>query len=455
MQPVNGLPRRRPQHDPVGGHRTGSRSSPAAPRPSMARTPSPASSTSSSKKNFEGVSVNAQSGCQRATATASEITVNGLLGASFADGRGSVMLGADYSKRDIIFGKDRDWVSGLERSGTTTAAWQLEPVAVDRASLRRTNAGPGRLAGATPPGYPLRRYDYASIRTASLRSRTARWTPLIRIPVRCGVGFNYQVNPDALARFIDPEHTYLQLPLERYSLFGSGPHRAHGQGRSVRGAELLRDLSDAPGFTSGVFNVWSPTIPYIRAYDDPASPSFGQPPPAPSRRRSGCRAADLANLLNSRPRLDETRRGPMQAAWITSAISRPIRRAMSTRSSAACGVTSPSATTTGTGRCTPRTAVRTVNAYQPEGFPFLPRLQNLFNATQYGENFDISSLPGFSPVAVTGHCTSGLPIFNPTAASNNTPSVSQDCSDYVVLRMNDCHDARAEHHRRHGDGHDR
>ena len=75
--------------------------------------------------------------------------------------------------------------------------------------------------------------------------------------------------------------------------------------------------------------------------------------------------------------------------------------------------------------------------HQPEGFPYLPRIQNLFNANQYGENFDISSLPGYSPVAVTGHCTSGLPIFNRTAGSNNTPSVSQDCSDYVVLRMND------------------
>ncbi len=77
-----------------------------------------------------------------------------------------------------------------------------------------------------------------------------------------------------------------------------------------------------------------------------------------------------------------------------------------------------------------------VNAYQPEGFPYLPRMQNLFNANQYGLNFDVSSLPGYVPVAVTGHCTSGLPIFNPNGSVNNTPSVSQDCSDYAVLRMN-------------------
>ncbi len=78
----------------------------------------------------------------------------------------------------------------------------------------------------------------------------------------------------------------------------------------------------------------------------------------------------------------------------------------------------------------------TVNARQPEGFPFQPRMQNLFNGDLYGRNFDISSLPGFFPLAVTGHCTSGLPIFNADGSVNNAPSVSQDCADYMVLRMN-------------------
>ncbi|HLB30882.1 MAG TPA: TonB-dependent receptor [Gammaproteobacteria bacterium] len=77
----------------------------------------------------------------------------------------------------------------------------------------------------------------------------------------------------------------------------------------------------------------------------------------------------------------------------------------------------------------------TVNARQPEGFPYLPRIQNVFDADQYGKNFDISSLPGFFPLAVTGHCTSGLPIFNADGSVDDTPSVSQDCADYIVLRM--------------------
>ncbi len=77
-----------------------------------------------------------------------------------------------------------------------------------------------------------------------------------------------------------------------------------------------------------------------------------------------------------------------------------------------------------------------VSAYQPKGFPYLPRLQNLFNANAYGVNFDVSQLPGSAPIGVTGHCTSGLPIFNRDGSVNATSSLSQDCSDYVTLRMN-------------------
>src|SRR5215471_14829253 len=71
------------------------------------------------KKNFEGVQVNAQSGISE-QGDGNESTVNGLLGASFADGRGSVMIGADYTKRDVIMSKDRDWVvRGWNDPGTT------------------------------------------------------------------------------------------------------------------------------------------------------------------------------------------------------------------------------------------------------------------------------------------------------------------------------------------------
>ncbi len=63
---------------------------------------------------------------------------------------------------------------------------------------------------------------------------------------------------------------------------------------------------------------------------------------------------------------------------------------------------------------------------QPEGFPQLTRLQELFNANMYGQNW---SNP--ATLAVTGHCTSGLPIFNADGSVNNTPSITKDSRGLV------------------------
>ena len=100
------------------------------------------------KKNFEGVQINAQSSISE-QGDGTETSVNGFLGASFADGRGSVMIGADYSKRDIIFGKDRDWVvRGWNDPGTNARRprW-LESVPNGDAG------GSERLGACAPAGY--------------------------------------------------------------------------------------------------------------------------------------------------------------------------------------------------------------------------------------------------------------------------------------------------------------
>ena len=96
---------------------TASRSSPAALPRCTARTPSPASSTSYSKRTSKA-SQSTPSPASARKATARKPRSAAFWAQSFADGRGSVMLGADYSKRDIILGSDRDWVvRRLERPG--------------------------------------------------------------------------------------------------------------------------------------------------------------------------------------------------------------------------------------------------------------------------------------------------------------------------------------------------
>src|SRR5690606_17637979 len=70
------------------------------------------------KRDFEGFDVNAQYTITEEGAGA-ERSISGLFGANFSDGRGNVLLGADFSEREIIYGKDRDWiVRGWEDPGT-------------------------------------------------------------------------------------------------------------------------------------------------------------------------------------------------------------------------------------------------------------------------------------------------------------------------------------------------
>ena len=368
------------------------------------------------KKNFEGVQINAQSSISQ-EGDGQESTVNGLLGASFADGRGSVMIGADYSKRDQIFGRDRDWVvRGWNDPGTNHGGLGSSPLSQFTGSPAAP-AGLGAIPPAGYPGYPLSTGGgYYVDQNGKIFDNQRPLDPAHPYTGPLGVGTNYRVNPDGTLGYIDPAHTYLQIPLERYSLFGSGHIELADKIEVFSQLNFSETYTEAPGFTSGVFNVWSPTIPYIPAYDDPASPTFGKPPPpAPFTAPVALHPvpADLANLLNQRctpAPCSGTTNYPWTYAggldylgnFTTNTTSDVYQLVGGLRSDFMVGNNDWNWTVYASHGNT------NVNAYQPEGFPYLPRVQNLFSATNYGVNFDISSLPGYSPVAVTGHCTSGL-----------------------------------------------
>jgi iron complex outermembrane recepter protein len=400
------------------------------------------------KKDFTGVQVNAQSGIS-AEGDGKETSVSGILGAAFGDGRGSVMLGADYSKRDIIFGRDRDWVvKGWNDPGTTGGGIgssnlsQFDPARSSYCGTLPNCAqppgfpfGPGN---APTGGFPLLGSTYVIDQNGRLFDSSNPLNPAHPYTGPLGGNSGFKLNPSqapgqpqALA-FNDAEHNYLQLPLERYSIFGSGRMQLTDRVDVFAELHYSETFAKSSGFVSSLFNVWSPTVPYNHLYDDPSSPTFGGGPPGTAHHPV---PAALAALLNSRPSQDApwTYAGgldylPNFTTETTSNVYQAIggvkgdvdvgKHAWDWEFYASHGGT-------------------TVNARQPEGFPFLPRLQNLFNANQYGEGFDVLSLPGAVPLAVTGHCTSGIPLFNPNGSVDNTSSVSQDCADYTVLRMND------------------
>ena len=230
----------------------------------------------------------------------------------------------------------------------------------------------------------------------------------------------------------------MQLPLERYAIFGSGRIDLTDKVEVFAELHYSETFATASGFVSSLFNVWSPTIPYNHLYDDPSSPTFRTPPaPLPGQPAITLHPVPqaLATLLNSRPTQDApwTYVGGLDYIpnFTTETTANVYQAIGGVKGDVDVGKHNWNwevyASHGGT----------TVNARQPEVFPYLPRLQNLLNATDYGKGFDVLNLPGAVPLAVTGHCTSGLPLFTATGAVDNRPSVSQDCADYMVLRMND------------------
>ena len=374
------------------------------------------------KRDFEGFDVNAQYTITE-EGDGAERSISGLFGANFSDGRGNVLLGADFSEREIIYGKDRDWiVRGWEDPGTNPGG-----LGSSNLSQYQVSFGNAPALGFLPPGR-----NYFVDQNGNLFDAQDPLNPDHPYTGPLGGDSGFKLNHiTGNLGWDDREHNYLQIPLDRYALFGSGRFALDDNLEVFAETRFSESFTVARGFTSGVFNVWSPTVPFNPLYDDPNSPTFGPPPdgspwhPVPPQ---------LGALLASRPVPDEP--------WIYVGgldYLENFRTETTSNVYQVIGGLRGDVTVRGrdwTWEAYASHGKTTVNARQPEGFPFLPRLQNLFNANLYGRDFDISQLPNFQPLAVTGHCTSGLPIFNEDGSVDNTPSVSKDCADYVVLRMN-------------------
>ncbi|MBN1240446.1 MAG: TonB-dependent receptor [Gammaproteobacteria bacterium] len=375
------------------------------------------------KRDFEGMEFSTQYGMNE-EGDGDEVLLNGLFGSNFADDRGNVMLGLDYARREVIYGRDRDWVvDGWNDPGTNAGG-----IGSSNLSTFVVDGGNAPTAGWLPPAT-----NYVIDQNGNVFNSLNPMDPAHPYTGPLGgEGPNFfKLNPDGSLGYVDREHNYLQFPLERYSIFGSGRYDLTDRIEFFSTARFSETFATTQGFVSGAFNVWSPTIPFNSQYDDPNSPTFGQWPEGMARHPV---PAQLGALLSSRPNPD--------APWTYSGGLDYIPNFRTETTSNVYQIISGIAGEAAIGSREWRweTSVShgktTVNARQPEGFPHLPRLQNLFNADMYGQDFDISSLPGYFPLAVTGHCTSGLPLFNLDGSVDNTPSVSKDCADYMVLRMN-------------------
>ncbi|HZF28283.1 MAG TPA: TonB-dependent receptor, partial [Gammaproteobacteria bacterium] len=361
------------------------------------------------KKNFSGFDANVRYGTTT-EGDGNETSISGLFGADLGNGRGNVMVGADYSKRDVILGKDRDWVRAGWNDPNTNGG-----------GLGSSNLSQFGALYVDQNGHvfdPANPVAYTGPIGGNSGFKKNPGTP----PTGGALGYN------------DFEHNYLQLPLDRYSMFGSGRYALTDNVDAFVDARFSKTFVTSKGFVSGVFNVWSPSVPYNSACDDPRKPTFGQ---CASRHPV---PGELAALLDARR--DFLGNPTPNADWLYSGGLDYIPNFTTETTSDVYQIIGglKGDATLGSHdwhwEAYASHGDTTVTARQPEGFPNFQRINNLFRADQYGKNFDISQISAVT-LGVSGHCTSGLPIFTPAGLPDNTPSVSKDCADYMLLRMND------------------
>src|SRR5262249_43886969 len=129
-----------------------------------------------------------------------------------------------------------------------------------------------------PAAFPLVGPTYVVDQNGAVFDASAPRNPAHPYTGPLGGTSGFKVNPDGTLGWNDREHNYLQLPLERYSIFGSGHMQVTDNIDVFTELHYSETFTKASGFTSSVFNVWSPTIPYNSQVDDPRLAGFGQGP---------------------------------------------------------------------------------------------------------------------------------------------------------------------------------
>jgi iron complex outermembrane receptor protein len=370
------------------------------------------------KKNFQGAQFDASYGITQ-EGDGQEYQISALFGTNYSDGRGNVMAGITYSDRGSIRGKDRSWVrAGWEDPGTQSGG-----TVPSGSHLSAWNCGftcpPGFLSSGSiividengRPFDPARPMNQVHPFTGSISTETG-----------------FKINPNGQLAWFDEDASNIAVPLERYSLFASTNFEFNEHVALFTNARFTQNSSIAYGAHVGLFNVWAIQVPYNAAFDDPDSPTFGQGGvtfahhPVPRELADMLNARNIPNATTApwqyeggvdwlpRYRTDTTNNVFQVIAGLRGDI--PFIKDWTWEVYGSHGNTEQ-------------------NAHLPESFLSHPRVQQLFQANQYGRNW-----VNPSTIAVTGSCTSGLPIFNPDGTVNNSPTVSQDCADYVTLRMN-------------------
>ncbi|HTV80809.1 MAG TPA: TonB-dependent receptor [Steroidobacteraceae bacterium] len=370
------------------------------------------------KQNFQGLQVDAQQGLSQ-YGDAATTSVGAVLGGNFADNKGNAMLVLDYEKVGEANQTKRGWYQAGELApGTPGGALGSAPGLTEFLYT----------AGNLPTGvgaYPTPATGTYIDQNGHLFNQYAPLTSGYSGPL--GLGTGYKINPDGELGY-NSQIPDLQLPQTRWEALATAHYNINDFITAYMQAQFSKTYVSAIGVPSGLFSVWSITVPYGQ-WDNPSSPNFGSPPagstfnPVPQ---------DLANLLNSRPNPN--------AAWTLNGNSSYFGPYSTNTTSNVYQLTTglkgeiPAFTFTKdwTWDVYGSTGESNIDA-QLNGFPTLNRLQTLYSANLYGQNWTNTAYP----ISVGGSCTSGLPIFTATGGvypANATASAN--CNQYADPALN-------------------
>jgi outer membrane receptor protein involved in Fe transport len=387
------------------------------------------------RDDFEGIEVNSQFGVAQA-GDGFNAQVSGLIGGNFNEGRGNAMFGIVWSDRRAAYQRNR---------GFYTDAWKDPKTGSAGGGLPITEY----VAGGVTYGI---NFDGSLFNVAKANDPAAPWKgPLNQLAGGSGFNLTNTTGSTNLSLGYTTPNALVNVPLNRYSMYGAAHYDLTDHITFYFEGNYSHSNAYAQSFAGQANSIWSLSVPYNQANDDPASPTFGA-----NKNNFHPVSRQLAAVLNARATVGGV--AGTNQNWTLNRGMNFLGELNVTTSSDIFQVTGGFRGSLGIGDWTYDVygshGNTSVIARQPSGAVSLPNLQQLITGTDK----DYAQNPTTRPVQINGGwsqnwtngstfnpmtCTSGIKLFNddgtvpqPKAGTGEGVTVSDDCKAFVNLELN-------------------
>lgn len=360
------------------------------------------------KKNFQGVTINGQTG-QTLEGDGAQSQISALIGSNFADNKGNGILGFTYSKRDAVFGRDREFFRRAFTDAGTPGADGFANFGgyvgpYSQAAADQVFGAKGFAAGDVKNTNSIYFNPAATTAQATVFSVNAGAISHAQAPGYTGeLGNNYKYLTNGNLASNAP-NGFLSLPLERYSAFGAAHYDLNDNVTFYTQLNFDHNVVKTQGGASAPAVLqWGVTVPYDATHAVPT---------------------ELATILNSRGAAGSA---AALAPWTLNKELDYMGQTALTTTTNTYELLAGARGNVGVKDWTYDFFVSHGDTGQDVrygGYVDLLAYQTLINLPNYGANADFNN----GRTGLLAHCTSGL---NPFV----TTEVSQDCKNIISSPM--------------------